>query len=130
MNALTIGKSSKSVGRQLDSLRERLMNRGHKASMHDSPGAYAEAAEMAITAVFESIPKIVDDAFDVLDNPPSTWDHYLAMHDGKHIYEMEFGELREAVKRDLHSGSSELHVHKELTHVMAAAIYMALIDND
>lgn len=132
MATLRIGKdadSHKVASNKLSHIRSRLMSVGREESEKDSPGNYALAMEAAIAGVFESIPDLVEDAFEVLDNPPSTWHHYMAMHDGQEIYEMEFGELREAVKRDLQSGKSELHVHKEMTHVLAAAMYMALIDD-
>ena len=130
MSLLRIGRRDYSENDRLQRIRERLMSKGEEVSRQNSPTPYAEAAEMAMSAVFEDIPEITEDALKVLENPPSTWDRYMAMHDGKHIYEMEFGELREAIKRDLRNGKSELHVHKEMTHVLAAALYMALIDND
>lgn len=131
MGLLRIGKSEHEHGHdKLNRIRENLRAKGRDVSEKDAPKGYAEAAELAISAVFDDIPELIDDAFDVLEDPPSTWGHYMAMHNGKAIYEMEFGELREAIKRDLKSGKSELHVHKEMTHVLASAIYMALIDND
>lgn len=129
MNPLRIGKSEDTGLDRLHNIRKRLMGKGAEISNHDSPSPYAEAMEMTMNAVFEDVPELVEDALEVLENPPSTWNRYVAMHDGKHIYEMEFGELREAIKRDIRSGRSELNVHKEMTHVLAAALYMALIDN-
>lgn len=130
MNSLRL-RSSKDMATPTDrlaSIRERLMERGEKEENANKPSIYAEAAEAGIVAIFESIPEIVCDALDVLEDPPHTWDRYIAMHEGKKIYEMEFGELREAIKRDLKNSKSELHVRKELSHVMAAALYIALID--
>lgn len=140
MGLLRIGKEPKSLRNyynegekdhinKLGRIRARLMKRGHEESEDGQLSGYATAMEVAISAIFDDVPDLVEDALEVLANPPSTWDRYLAMHDGKHIYEMEFGELREAIKRDLKTGTSELHVHKEMTHVLAAAMYMALIDD-
>lgn len=128
MASLKIGKSY-SASDRLSEIRSRLMGKGRTVSDKDASSSYEMAVEMAITGIFEDVPEIVCDAVKVLKDPPSTWDRYMAMHNGKAIYEMEFGELREAVKRDLKSGHSELHVHKEMTHVLAASLYMALIDN-
>lgn len=130
MASLIIGKSHKGLfSNKLDNLRNNLLQAGRKESERNSPSSYAEAVEIVINAIFEGIPDLVCDAFKVLDNPPSTWDRYLATHEGEKIYEMEFSELREAVKRDIKSDKNELHVHKEMKHVLAAAIYMALIDD-
>lgn len=132
MGFITIGKDAEPQRAHEDKLsriRKELMARGRNESDKDSPSSYGLAMEAVVTSIFEGVPDLVCDAFKVLEDPPSTWDRYMAMHNGESIYEMEFGELREAVKRDLQAGRSELHVHKEMTHVLAAAIYMSLIDN-
>lgn len=137
MGTLTFGReegyslSSPAVGhiQKLKNIRDRLMGDGKVESMKGDISTQAATIEMIVSAIFSEIPELANDAVKVLNSPPSTWERYLAAHDGKSIYEMEFGELREAVKRDLKSGQNELKVHKEMTHVLAASLYMALIDN-
>lgn len=85
--------------------------------MHDSMMKSGKASVKKLAKPLESV---LDDAVEIIDNPPSTWKKYLEKGDVAGIVKMEGKELLEA----LESGKAPHEVRKEFTHTMAALLQM------
>lgn len=116
--------------------RRRMMDEGHeigfghphpmeemRAEMHHMRKELDELKGKGYASVKKLAPNlegVLDDAADLLERHPQTWDMYMQRKDYRGIAKMEGKELLDA----LEAGKSAKDVRKELVHTIAALLLM------
>lgn len=88
--------------------------------LHDRMEHMTRMGSASVKKLAKPLEGVLDDAAEIIKNPPATWDHYLEKDDIAGIVKTEGKELLGA----LDEGKAPGAVRKEFTHTMAALLLM------